>query len=195
MSKLIADAIFNLREKRHIGPPLCAIVIGLICLTYNANMGQPQFSLEPESSKFVRPFAPHSVSIPAVGITQYLEPTMILDNSWMIAKQHASYLVSSARPGENNNIVIYGHNTQKMFGRLVDVKLGDTIRVESDESVATYRVTRKLNVSPEFVTAIQPTTTETLSIYTCIGVLDSRRLVLQAEPVNIEYKTRQICSI
>lgn len=195
MTKLLAELIFNIRDKRHIGPPLTVLVVGLICLAYNFAFVKPVTDMVLQSSQTARPFAPYAITIPTVGITQSLEPTQILDDSWVISKQHASYLMSSARPGENNNIVIYGHNTQKMFARLVDVKLGDIVRIESDESVATYRVTRKLNVSPGFVTAVQPTSVETLSIYTCTGLLDSRRLVLQAEPISIEYKHSQICSI
>lgn len=196
MTKLIADFIHNIRDKRHIGPPLCAIVVGLICLSYNsATLRQVALEATTSSSQLVRPFTPYAITIPTVGIKQYLEPTDILDDSWVISKKHASYLISSARPGENNNIIIYGHNTKQMFADLVKVELGDTVLIESSESIATYRVTRKLDVSPEFVTAIEPTSVETLSIYTCTGLFDSRRLVLQAEPINIEYKNRQICSI
>jgi sortase (surface protein transpeptidase) len=80
--------------------------------------------------------------------------------------------------------IIYGHNFPRVLGRLQEVRVGDVVEVvQSDGVVAMYEVTGKLEVYPEYTDSILPTDSETLVIYTCVGFLDSKRLMVRAKPV------------
>jgi sortase (surface protein transpeptidase) len=63
-----------------------------------------------------RPNLPIRVIIPSVKINQLINPAQIVDGNWQTFYSGVSYLTNSARPGENSNIVIYGHNTNTVLG-------------------------------------------------------------------------------
>jgi sortase (surface protein transpeptidase) len=109
----------------------------------------------------------------------------IYDNgNWTISENNASYLSQSARPGENGNVIIYGHNKREILGNIRALKGGETITLTlSDGSTRDYVVDFLKEVSPTEVQYLHPTDTETLTIYTCSGWLDSKRFIVQAKPV------------
>jgi LPXTG-site transpeptidase (sortase) family protein len=143
------------------------------------------------STMTARAELPDRVVIPSVKIDQLLKTSSISNGQWHVASQSASYLANSARPGENSNIVIYGHNYKNIFTNLKHVKVGDSVEIYSEHQITTYRVTTRKIVAPTAIEIALPTAKETLTLYTCIGLLDSQRLVLTAEPENIRYRTQQ----
>lgn len=110
-------------------------------------------------------------------------PAAINDGIWPVDDHNALHLATSAYPGERGNIVIYGHNTMPVFGNLKQVAVGDIVKIATDtEVVHTYVVKEVLRVKPSDIHVVLPTDHEVLTIYTCIGWLDSERLVLKAYP-------------
>lgn len=136
-----------------------------------------------------RPNMPMRVKVDSVKIDQLINPAQIIDGNWQTFYNGVSYLTNSARPGENSNIVIYGHNTNAVFGQLKQAKIGDLIELESVDQVATYKIVTRSVVKPDAIEIALPTAKETLTLYTCIGLFDSHRLVLHAEPVSVYYRT------
>jgi len=105
------------------------------------------------------------------------------DGIWTVAEKGVSYLAQSARTGEAGNIIMYGHNTTKSLSKLKQLKKGDIISIKTDNGTSHfYSVTVREIIDPEKIEYIQPTSTEILTIYTCAGPLDSKRLIIQAEP-------------
>ena len=102
---------------------------------------------------------------------------------WTVSQTSANHVIQSALPGENGNIVIYGHNANKIFGYLMDIKIGATINLRmTDGSLHTYTVTDTKYVSPSQTQLLSPTTHEVLTLYTCTGLLDGLRFVVRAVP-------------
>lgn len=100
---------------------------------------------------------------------------------WGVATRGASIASISARPGETGNIIIYSHNWRRLFGPLQQVKIGDQVALAtSDGATYTYTIQSRSVVDPSQIDALRPTTSEVLTLYTCTGLLDTKRLVLQA---------------
>jgi LPXTG-site transpeptidase (sortase) family protein len=102
---------------------------------------------------------------------------------WEVASKAASIASTSAYPGESGNIVIYSHNLTRLFGKLSRTKIGDPITVTSEDGIShSYIVTKREVVNPDQIDSLRPTESETLTLYTCAGLFDSKRLVIQAKP-------------
>lgn len=103
---------------------------------------------------------------------------------WTVSPTSANHVHQSALPGEKGNIIIYGHNLNKIFGFLMDAKVGDIIKIRmTDGTLHQYSVTETLYVSPSQTDLLRPTKEETLTLYTCAGLLDSLRFIVRAKPL------------
>jgi len=130
-------------------------------------------------------YEPKNINIKSIKRELLLEKGFIVDNVWKISEENASFLGSASYPGEGGNVIIYGHNKSEIFGLLVNIKLGDEIEIVSaDYKTYRYVVSEILTVNPSDVEVIQPTNSEVLTLYTCIGLLDSKRLIIKAVPAD-----------
>ena len=106
-----------------------------------------------------------------------------VDGTWAISQTSANYVHESATPGTAGNIIIYAHNSDNLFGKLDKVTIGDTITVRTtDGNLHRYIVASVSWVTPGHTELLAPTTVETLTLYTCAGILDSLRIVVRAIP-------------
>lgn len=172
---------------------LC-IVTGLVAFVWFDLRGD--FFVVPPQDAFIqssRPTIPQRITIPSAQIDQTLEPAALSEQGWSIAANKSNYLLDSARPGENSNVVIYGHNLLSILGKLKLAEVGDTVRIETADKEIWYEITSKQVVWPTEVRVIQPTDSETLTVFTCTGLLDSQRLVIQAKPIRSYYRTKTAC--
>ncbi len=112
------------------------------------------------------------VGLAAVPLTQ---------GRWQVPEEEAAYLVGSGLPGSGGNIVVYGHNKDSIFGGLKKVEVGEIVRLVTDEGTYEYAVTHLETVEPTAVEWLEPTEAEVLTLYTCTGFLDSKRLIVRAE--------------
>lgn len=114
---------------------------------------------------------------------QVVEATKV-NGTLAVSQAAANHLLESALPGENGNVIIYGHNLNTIFGYLVDAKVGDPVRIyTNDGKLHAYTITQIQIVDPSQTALLSPTTREVLTLYTCTGLLDSLRFVARAEPV------------
>lgn len=105
------------------------------------------------------------------------------NGQWTVSETVASYLTQSAKPGEPGNIIVYGHNRPQIFSPLTKTKVGDEVILTTDDGrERRYAVRTIREVDPSQVESLQPTPTETLTIYTCSGFLDSKRFIVIATP-------------
>ncbi len=129
---------------------------------------------------------PTKVKIKSAQIEVPLIVSHITNGTWETTKKGASFLSDSARPGEGGNIVMYGHNTLDIFGRMRSLKPGETIHVQvADGNWYEYRVESTSIVKPHQIDAVLPTKTEILTLYTCTGWMDSQRFIVRAVPTQI----------
>lgn len=161
---------------------LMGFVICVTILTLPAQNPIQVYSTIGQAVPLVRKSLPNRIQIASL-IDLPVQEMPFGRDGWGVATNAASIASTSARPGESGNIVIYSHNFSRLFGRLSRVKIGDRITLTSaDGSLHLYTVTQKDIVSPSQIDALVPTNTEILTLYTCSGLFDSKRLVMQALP-------------
>ncbi len=106
------------------------------------------------------------------------------DGEWSLNRKSALYLASSAVPSTEGNTIIYGHNTWPVFNNLDLVEGGEIVQLELENGqIETYQIYKIEVLDPEQVESLKQTSTAELTIYTCAGWLDSKRLVVKAKPV------------
>jgi sortase A len=126
---------------------------------------------------------PVRVLLPKADIDIPVIPAKIVDGYWELSENTASYGLGSGLPGEKNNTVIFAHARKGLFYNLKDVKTGDIIYVFSENKWFRYKVNKITSVYPDQVEVIKPTKNETLTLYTCTGYNDEKRLIVSAGPV------------
>ena len=113
-----------------------------------------------------------------------IDPQPFVAGNWSISENHVSYLVDSALPGEPGNIIMYGHNKRTILGNIRVLKGYEKITLTlSDGSTRVYQVESMQQVSPTQTQLLAPTDSETLTLYTCSGFMDSQRFVVRAKPI------------
>lgn len=126
---------------------------------------------------------PKSISIPWF-VTATVETQVYQDGNWTISETAASYLAQSARPGENGNIIVYGHNKREILGNIRALKGNEIITLTTqDGTTHMYQIVLLKEVDPSQTSYLEPTTEETLTLYTCSGFMDKKRFIVQAKPV------------
>ncbi len=123
---------------------------------------------------------PTQLSIPKIKLTLPVEEAEITNGIWQVSEAGVSHLNTSGRPGESGNIVIYGHNKRSVFGNLNKLKKGDLLIVKSGSKSFRYKINLIKEVKPDNLKYVFPTASQTLTVYTCSGIFDSRRLIIQA---------------
>lgn len=141
------------------------------------------FSKQPEQTDSTNTNIPTYISIEAGDINLAVESYTISDGTWHISPDKAVHMNESARIGDQSNIVIYAHNKPHLFGNLKHIQTGDRIVLTDSNGIhKSYIVNNTSVVSPNDISVIEPTDTELLTLYTCTGFADSKRLVVTAVP-------------
>lgn len=123
---------------------------------------------------------PQKLRIESQNLELPITQSKIHNGVWEIAEATANHLELSARPGEKGNVVVYGHNKPEILGHLHQVQIGDTIKVTNQAGQEfVYQIEGKKIVNPDKIEAVLSTNYEKLTIYTCTGFLDSKRLILE----------------
>lgn len=127
---------------------------------------------------------PETIEIAPLSLRLPVQPAVVEGTRWQINEKGASYLSSSARVGEKGNIVIYAHNKATSFGPLAQIKIGDpiTLKTRSGKNYS-YGVYKIFMVNPNQVEVLQSKGAEELTLYTCTGFADSKRLIVKAKPL------------
>lgn len=126
---------------------------------------------------------PVQILIPKANINLPVIPAPIVNGYWALSETTASYGEGSAGLGEAGNMVIFAHARPGLFYNLKDIKPGNTIYVLTKSTWQQYKVTHITTVYPNETKVIHQTKKEMLTLYTCSGFYDEKRLIVQATPV------------
>ena len=127
---------------------------------------------------------PTLLTIPSLEITLPVTPGNVTGNRWPVSYTGLIYVDSTPTPGSVGNSVIYGHNWASLLGPLKHATQGLEIHVTSgDGSTRTFIVDTIQTVSPDQTSLLNQTADARLTLYTCTGFLDTRRLVLSARAI------------
>lgn len=160
-TKVLAESITNEKEEEYINP-----FIGFI---------------KEEEKEISKPkVSPTLIMIPNIDLELEVGAGEIVDNKWTLFEDKVAWLATSAEPG-GGNIILYAHNRDELFGPLHGISEGEEIIVEHNGWEYIYEVAEKRKVKPIDVDSVL-SDEEQLTLYTCDGTFDQRRLVVIAKP-------------
>lgn len=139
----------------------------------------PAHALENNETSQVKPIG---IKINSLNLSLPIIPSEIRNNKWEATTKGVSYLKSSAFPGEKGNTILYGHNWAGLLGNLKKVKTGEKIAIiYSDGSAKEFLIEYFIEVKPDNGDILQNSSDSRITLYTCSGFLDSKRLVVVAK--------------
>jgi sortase A len=144
---------------------------------------------KPAASDPVEVLPPLHVTIPGISVDW---PVVLADNDHMPRFKGVGWMLGTAYPGEQGNMVLFGHldGAYSTFGRLKELKPGDTFTVTTDSGSFTYLVRTTFETTPDDVSVLAPTNNATATLITCSGHWDalaqnySNRLIVKADYIS-----------
>ena len=127
---------------------------------------------------------PVRILIPDVGIDLPVKDAKVVNGYWEVFPSGAGWGEGSGYPGEKGNQVIFAHARVGMFLPLKNVKDGEDVFVFTSDKWYRYKIDNIQDVLPTQTEVIAPTRDETLTLYTCTGFADSKRLIVTAKRVS-----------
>lgn len=114
------------------------------------------------------------------------------DEYFKALENGVAQMKGSAKPGENSNIVIFGHssfykdkpgNYKEVFKELDNLSIKDEIKIRYNGKDFSYYVASKKIIEPTNVAVTEPTNVEKLTIITCWppGSIEKRYLIVAAK--------------
>ncbi len=105
---------------------------------------------------------PGVLAIPSLKLTV----PIFAGTSELVLNRGVGWIEGTAMPGEEGNVGLAGHR-DGYFRGLKDLKLGDTIEVQSVGRTLRYRVTALKIVEPTDVSVLDPTDEPSVTLVTC----------------------------
>ncbi|MFC1722162.1 sortase [Patescibacteria group bacterium] len=126
---------------------------------------------------------PSSIEIPSINTKLPIILSTLENGRWQDPKDNVAYWNESPLPSEQGNSVYYGHSKKSVLGNLKEVNNGDQIVIGmSDGTEIKFRVADKFIVTSDQLHILSNTKDSRITLYTCTGFLDSKRLVVIATP-------------
>jgi len=123
---------------------------------------------------------PLRIIIPEIGINLEVKKASVIDGYWEVFQESAGWGEGSGIPGEKGNQVIFAHARKGLFLPLRSIKVGEEIYVLTEGEWYKYKVSDVKEVYPNETDVILPTEDERLTLYTCSGFSDEKRLIVTA---------------
>jgi sortase A len=105
---------------------------------------------------------PGVLQIPSLNLTV----PIFAGTSELVLNRGVGWIEGTAMPGEDGNLGLAGHR-DGYFRALKNLKLGDTVEVESVGRTLSYRVTEIKIVEPTDVSVLDPTDEPSITLVTC----------------------------
>ena len=128
---------------------------------------------------------PVRIVIPSVNIDLPVKEAKVVKGYWEVFPDRAGFGMGSTYPGEIGNQVIFAHARTGLFLPLKKVNIKDKIFISTKTKLFTYQVTAIKEVNPNNTDIIGVTDEKTLTLYTCTGFSDSKRLIVVAKEIII----------
>lgn len=125
---------------------------------------------------------PTRIIIPSVSIDLPITIAPLKNGYWIPSETTASFGEGSSLPTGNSNTVIFAHAREGLFLPLRNVKVQDTVYVMTANSYVSYTIDTITEVKPTDVYTVKPTDDKRLTLFTCSGFLDQKRLLVVAKP-------------
>lgn len=123
--------------------------------------------------------SPSEIKIPKLKKDLSISASVISDGVWQLFDDKVAWLSTSQVPGQGNAI-LYAHNRKNLFAGLNLLVKGDVIEVLQEGVWLKFKVVEVKKVLPTDVEAVISDKNR-LTLYTCEGSFDQKRLVVYAE--------------
>jgi LPXTG-site transpeptidase (sortase) family protein len=199
--KLVETAVKGEPVEPHLSPPHDRAPSGWHIISYpdTPNLVS-QLQAQPEESlRLAIPSLQIDAPVLPVGLVPRWNESRRQQLQWSVPDEYAvGWHESSARPGQPGNTVLNGHNNiyGSIFGKLVDLSLGDEIVLKGNGRNYIYQVTQREFLREEGESLrtrlrnarwIAPSNDTRLTLVTCWpNTSNTHRLVVIAQPVGIE---------
>ncbi|MBI4058503.1 sortase [Candidatus Gottesmanbacteria bacterium] len=124
---------------------------------------------------------PNQLSIPSLDLLLKIAEGRIVNDEWTLYDDRVSWLSTSEEPGRGN-VILYAHNRKLLFGDLGKTAIGDFLQIDHRGNTYKYEIIDKRKVAPNEVEAIL-SSEDRLTLYTCDGAFDQKRLIVIAKRV------------
>ncbi len=131
---------------------------------------------------------PSRIVIPTLDIDLPVTPSRVIDGYWELSETTASYGLGSSHPGENGNVVIFAHARKGLFLPLRNIQKEADVYVLTRAHWYVYKVADIKSVDPSDTSVIAQTIRPTLTLYTCSGFVDEKRLIVTATPKEVDVR-------
>lgn len=126
---------------------------------------------------------PTRILIPSLNIDLEVTPSKVVKGYWEISEKTASFGLGSTIPGEVGNTVIFAHARDGLFLPLRKIKKDVHVYLLTKYGWYSYQVKDTKLVKPTEIEVIAPTSDEILTLYTCSGFADTKRLIVKAKRI------------
>ena len=124
--------------------------------------------------------SPSRILIPELSIDLEVLASEIRGGYWLVHENSAGWGVGSGLPGDIGNQVIFAHARDGLFLPLKDIEVDMAIYVFTKDSWYRYKVSNIGEAYPHQTEVIKPSDDERLTLYTCSGYKDTKRLIVTA---------------
>ena len=174
-----------------LGLGIALVVLGAILISGRSqiasNIASSSFADEPVEIAGFENFAaddaklPKRIIIPELSIDLSVKKAKVIGGYWEVFPDSAGWGEGSGLPDEAGNQVIFAHARKGLFLPLRKIEKGFSIYVLTSEGWYDYEVIEIKEVYPNEIEVIEPTDDERLTLYTCSGFTDSKRLIVIGE--------------
>lgn len=126
---------------------------------------------------------PVRIVIPDLNIDVPVKPARIVNGYWEVFQDSAGFGLGSSYPEDTGNQVIFAHARVGLFLPLKNVKTESAVYVFTQDKWFRYTVKEIKEVLPTQKEVIAATSDATLTLYTCTGFADSKRLIIVAKRI------------
>lgn len=175
------------REVILISLGVILIAIGIFALVHYKSLSLPlRYSLLSElasaTSSSATPSWPKFIVVPNSKIDALVAFGGYKNGKWILADNLALYLPTSGKLGEGKNTILYAHNRKGLFGNLKKARIGDLVILgDANGKMYNYSVYSIEYVKPYQVEKIETNAKDTVTLFTCDGWFDEKRLVVKAK--------------
>jgi len=168
------------------------VLVGIVFVTYGLKQETTRlYSFESEpvdvsgfsESQEVSKELPKQITIAELLIDLPVIKAEIVEGYWEVFEDSAGWGSGSGYPGENGNQVIFAHARDGLFLPLLYSKIGQEILITTESNNFTYIIEEIKEVYPDQLEVIKPTEEEILTLYTCSGFQDKKRLIVTAKRI------------
>lgn len=133
---------------------------------------------------------PTHIGVPSLGISLDIIDGRYnaADGSWTLSDTQAMFGTMTPEPNDTTgNTFIYGHATNRVFGKLPQLKIGSEIAVHTSNGLCfVYTLRSSVIVPPTETSVLAATQKPTLTLQTCTGLWSENRHIFTFDFTRVE---------